>query len=158
MTRDTCNPNQYERFRAERSQPFDNLLALVQPRPGMRVVDLGCGTGELTADMHRRLQARETLGIDSSESMLAKANAFTNGAVRFRAGDIGPFATCGEYDLAFSDAALQWVPVPDEMLQRWTSASCFGVVAAPAWRCRRCVVRVAAAARCALSGDINRGA
>jgi SAM-dependent methyltransferase len=50
-------------------------MALVHPRPGMRVVDLGCGTGELTRDLHTHLAARDTLGLDSSPAMLAKAAA-----------------------------------------------------------------------------------
>src|SRR5262245_47830693 len=70
------NPCQYERFRNERSQPFFDLLDLVQPRPEMRVVDLGCGTGELTRELHRRLAARETVGIDNSPAMLARTAAF----------------------------------------------------------------------------------
>ena len=73
MARDAWDPAQYERFRAERARPFVDLLALVRPRPGMRVVDLGCGTGELTARLHRELAAGETLGIDRSEAMLARA-------------------------------------------------------------------------------------
>ena len=67
------DPAQYERFRDERSQPFFDLLALVRPADAMRVVDLGCGTGELTREMHRRLGATETLGVDSSEAMLSKS-------------------------------------------------------------------------------------
>lgn len=122
MTRDTWDPNQYERFRDERSLPFYDLLALVQQRPGMRVVDLGCGTGALTAEMHRRLQARETIGIDSSASMLAKARAFASEAVRFTAGDLGQFVARGAYDLVVSNAALQWVSQHDEVLQRWSEA------------------------------------
>ena len=43
------NPEQYARFRAERSQPFYDLAALVQPHPGMRVLDLGCGDGRQAA-------------------------------------------------------------------------------------------------------------
>ena len=46
---DTWDPDTYHRFQAERRQPFDDLLALVEPVPSGRVVDLGCGTGELTA-------------------------------------------------------------------------------------------------------------
>ncbi len=60
------NPEQYERFKTERAQPFHDLLALVEPRPGMRVVDLGCGTGELTRLMHEQLEAAETLGVVQS--------------------------------------------------------------------------------------------
>ncbi len=48
MTQDVWNPAQYDRFRGERSQPFFDVLSFVRLRPGMRVVDLGCGTGELT--------------------------------------------------------------------------------------------------------------
>ena len=39
---------------------------------GGRVLDLGCGTGELTAELHRGLGARETLGVDRAESMLER--------------------------------------------------------------------------------------
>ena len=38
---DGWNPEQYERFRAERRQPFDDLMALCSPVPGGRIVDLG---------------------------------------------------------------------------------------------------------------------
>src|SRR5258707_590643 len=53
------DPDQYERFKAERARPFWDLVALVQPCPGGRVVDLGCGTGELTKELHRFLGASE---------------------------------------------------------------------------------------------------
>jgi trans-aconitate 2-methyltransferase len=111
---DSWNPDQYARFQAERSQPFFDLLGLVRARPGMRVVDLGCGTGELTAEMHRRLAARETLGVDSSSAMLAETRAFAGGGVRFEEADLRRFAArpenAGAFDLVLSNAALQWVP------------------------------------------------
>ena len=44
------NPDQYERFKEERKQPSRDLLHLIERRPHMRVVDLGCGTGEITRD------------------------------------------------------------------------------------------------------------
>src|SRR5262249_52228670 len=113
------DPQQYERFRSERKQPFLDLLALVQPRPGMRVVDLGCGTGDLTVELHRTLQARETLGLDSSSSMLAKAPA--EPGVRFAEGDIERFRG-GPFDLIFSNAALHWVPDHPALLKRLTAA------------------------------------
>ena len=89
-TTDTWNPEQYDKFQREREQPFFDLLALVRPAPGMRVVDLGCGTGTLTRLLHARLQARETVGIDRSPRMLEPALAgerpdslrFEVGAVR----------------------------------------------------------------------------
>jgi trans-aconitate 2-methyltransferase len=116
------NPAQYERFRDERSRPFFDLLDLVQPRPEMRVVDLGCGTGELTRELHRQLSARETIGIDNSPAMLAKNAAFAGGGLRFEQKDIDAFASEGDVDLVFSNAALQWVPDHEPLLRRLTAA------------------------------------
>ena len=58
MTRDAWSPDCYDRFRAERTQPFDDLLALVRRAPGMRIVDLGCGTAELTRHRTARVRRR----------------------------------------------------------------------------------------------------
>jgi trans-aconitate 2-methyltransferase len=103
------NPEQYARFRAERSQPFYDIAGLVERRPGMRVVDLGCGDGSLTAWLHEELQAAETLGVDSSESMLAQAGPRASASLRFERGDIAAWAPGRQFDLVFSNAALQWV-------------------------------------------------
>src|SRR5690242_11102314 len=103
------NPAQYERFKEERSRPFFDLLALVRPRDGMRVVDLGCGPGELTRAMHEKLRARETIGVDSSESMLGKAGALAGAGLTFERGDIATFGDRGTFDLVFSNAAIHWV-------------------------------------------------
>jgi trans-aconitate 2-methyltransferase len=119
---DCWNPAQYGRFRAERTQPFLDLLALVRPHPGMRVVDLGCGTGELTRHLHRSLQARETLGVDASPAMLAKSAAFVAEGLRFVEGDAAAFADDVAWDLVFSNAALHWVPDHPGLLARLTAA------------------------------------
>ena len=111
VSRGNWDPGQYGRFRDERSRPFYDLATLVQPRPGMRVVDLGCGTGELTAWLHGELQAAETVGVDSSDAMLEKAAAFVRPGLRFDRGDIRstPARFPEGFDLVFSNAALQWV-------------------------------------------------
>ncbi len=115
--RDVWNPDRYGRFRAERSAPFVDLLALVEPRDAPRVLDLGCGTGELTRLAHERLGARETLGVDSSQAMLAKAAAHAGGGVSFRTGDIATFAE-GGFDVVLSNAAVHWVPDHPSLLPR----------------------------------------
>lgn len=122
MAPDAWDPAQYERFRAERAQPFIDLLGIVRRRPDMRVVDLGCGTGELTRDLHRELHARETVGVDSSEAMLARARTLAGDGLSFEAGDIGQFAPASAYDLVFSNAALHWVPDHPALLGRLTAA------------------------------------
>src|SRR5262245_3543449 len=122
MQKDTWKPEQYTRFQNERSQPFFDLMALVEPKPSMRVIDLGCGTGELTRLLHDRLQASSTLGIDSSGAMLAKSGAFADNGLRFEQGDIGDFTADHAFDLIFSNAALHWLPKHESLLQQLTAA------------------------------------
>jgi len=117
---DAWDPAKYERFRDERARPFRDLAALVEPRPGMLVADLGCGTGELTAQLHQKLEARETLGIDASAAMLARAPQ--GPGLRFQQQDIARFAPAERFDLIFSNAALHWVPDHAGLLRRLTAA------------------------------------
>lgn len=122
MTRDAWNPAQYERFRDERTQPFHDLVALVRRAPEMRVVDLGCGTAELTRRLHEALGARETLGIDASPAMLERARAQAGAGLRVEEGDIAEFRADGAFDLVFSNAALHWVPGHEELFRRLADA------------------------------------
>jgi trans-aconitate 2-methyltransferase len=114
---DAWDPGQYERFADERAAPFHDLLSLVRPVPGGRVVDLGCGSGELTAQLHRRLEAADTLGLDSSPAMLERAAPLAGGGLRFEQGDIADF-TEGGWDVVFSNAALHWLPDQEGLLGR----------------------------------------
>ncbi|HET7433350.1 MAG TPA: methyltransferase domain-containing protein [Thermoanaerobaculia bacterium] len=115
------SPEQYERFKAERKQPFLDLVALVEKRPRMRVVDLGCGTGELTRELHETLGAQETVGIDNSETMLLKSGHFGGEMLHFERGDIEAFVSDRPYDLIFSNAALHWVPEHEQLIARLTN-------------------------------------
>jgi trans-aconitate 2-methyltransferase len=108
--------DQYERFKTERAQPFRDLAALIEPRPNMRIIDLGCGTGELTRELHEQLSASETLGIDTSESMLQKASP--SSTLHFELGDISFFTTANPFDLVFSNAALHWIPDHERLFTR----------------------------------------
>ena len=120
--KDTWNPTQYERFKNERSRPFFDLVALIRPRPGMKVVDLGCGTGELTLELKRKLSGSTVLGIDSSAAMLERAAVFREDGLTFAKGEIEGFSEKGTIDLLFSNAALQWVPDHAELLRRLVAA------------------------------------
>jgi len=116
---DPWNPDRYARFAAERRLPFDDLVAPLSPAPGGRVVDLGCGPGELTRALHERLGAAETVGVDTSPAMLARAAAHAGGGLRFVLGDAGAFADGpGGWDVVFSNAALHWVEGHEALLPR----------------------------------------
>lgn len=104
------------RFRDERLAPFHDLVVLVEPRAGMRVVDLGCGTGEPTARLAAMLPGSDVLGIDASPEMLAQAMPLERPGLRFRHGRIEDVQ--GEWDLVFSHAALQWLDGHDALLPK----------------------------------------
>lgn len=118
---DGWEPGQYRQFAEERRQPFVDLVGLVEAVPGGRVVDLGCGPGELTVELHRVTQAGETLGVDSSAAMLEQAREHAGDGVRFEAGDLAAFEPGGRYDVVFSNAALHWAPDHRAVLSRWTA-------------------------------------
>lgn len=113
MGADPWNPEQYQRFRAERGRPFEDLLRgtreALGDRPAPRVADLGCGTGETTARLHRELAARETEGLDSSRAMLDQARAHGAPGLTFRDADVGGAPPGKPYDVVFSNACLHWI-------------------------------------------------
>jgi trans-aconitate 2-methyltransferase len=106
---DTWSPQQYERFKNERSQPFFDLMDLLDAGPKIETaIDLGCGTGELTKVLHERFQVSHTTGLDSSANMIAKAQGQKSNGLQFEIGEIEKFQSNPIYDLIFSNAALQW--------------------------------------------------
>lgn len=109
MNKDSWNPEQYDKFKNQRSLPFFDLMHLLKPVPEAQVVDLGCGTGELTAQLHAFVEASSTLGLDSSDEMLRASSLFVKPGVKFEKGHIESWAPTAEYDVVFSNAALQWV-------------------------------------------------
>lgn len=125
----TWNPDQYQRFAAERAQPFHDLLDLVRPSSSgtlRSMVDLGCGSGELTAAAAERWSVRETVGIDSSASMLQRAEPWARPGLRFELGDIGAWTARPTLDLVLANASLQWVPDHASVLGRWRGALAAG--------------------------------
>jgi trans-aconitate 2-methyltransferase len=95
-------------------------LAAALPEPELaRVADLGCGGGRLTAALHRRLGAAETVGVDNSRAMLERARAHAGAGVRFEHGDIAAWDGAGAFDVVLSNAALHWLPDHPGTLARW---------------------------------------
>jgi len=125
MRASAWDPKQYDRYAAEREQPFWDLVSLLEPSPSPRVVDLGCGDGRLTAALHQRLSARATTGIDSSPEMLAAARSQAAGTLRFVPGDMATWSGA-RHDLVVSNAALQWVADHARILGRWRRALAAG--------------------------------
>lgn len=110
------NPELYHKFQEERFAPFNNLAELITVKEGMEVIDLGCGTGELTKMLSERLPQSRILGIDSSAEMLEHANTKSAPGLSFELRSIMDIE--GEWDLIFSNAAIQWVSEHRELIPK----------------------------------------
>ena len=84
-----------------------DLLDLLGPKSGDRVLDLGCGTGHLTAQIAARGAA--VVGLDSSASMVAQARQ-NYPKLKFVLADATSFQFSEPFDAVFSNAVLHWIP------------------------------------------------
>lgn len=101
-------PERYLQFADERLRPAQDLLARITlPAPG-RVVDLGCGPGNVTRLLAGRWPQAQITGVDSSAAMLEQAHLALPEA-RFELADIGQWTPAEAPDLIFSNAALHWL-------------------------------------------------
>ncbi|HET6209460.1 MAG TPA: methyltransferase domain-containing protein [Jatrophihabitans sp.] len=119
------DPTQYARFNSERSRPFFDLVGQIGAESPATVVDLGCGSGELTAVLADRWPAAQLIGIDSSPEMIAQAEQHAAPRLSFRLGDAADFSPAAfagtGVDVLVSNAVLQWVPGHLDLLSRWVA-------------------------------------
>lgn len=103
------NPEIYNKFKNIRYQPFYDLADFIEPVSGMKVIDLGCGTGEQTAILADKFAEANFLGVDSSAEMLEQSKSLETDNLHFRKATTEETLKSGEkWDLIFSNAALQW--------------------------------------------------
>lgn len=116
----TWDPGQYEQFAGERSRPFFELVRRVGAARPAHVVDLGCGTGALTATLGERWPEAVVGGVDSSAEMIAEAGPRTiPGRLEFELADVRDWRPRQPVDVLLSNASLQWVPEHPALLDRW---------------------------------------
>src|SRR4051794_19860017 len=117
MARDIWDPAVYGAYADERSRPFFELVARIGADRPEYVVDLGCGTGALTAALTRRWPSAAVHGIDSSPAMIQSAPS--GDRLTFEVGDARDWRPGRPVDVIVSNALLHWVPEHRELLARW---------------------------------------
>ena len=110
------NPDVYLAFADHRGRPFFDLLSRVGAQNPHRVVDLGCGPGNLTVSLAQRWPDAVVEAWDSSAEMVKAAR---ERGVDARVGDVRAWTPQPDTDVVVSNATLQWVPEHAELLLRW---------------------------------------
>lgn len=96
----------YEARHAFVWQMAQGVLELLQAHTGESILDVGCGTGQLTAQI--AAAGANVLGIDVSPEMIGQARQNYPG-LRFALEDVTRLNYEEEFDAVFSNAALHWV-------------------------------------------------
>ena len=104
MTGQSWNPGKYERDAGFVSALGRDVVGLLAPRPGERILDLGCGDGRLTMDL--AAAGCKVVGVDSSPEFVDAARAR---GLDVRQMDAQDLDFEGEFDAVFSNAALHWM-------------------------------------------------
>lgn len=113
MTADNWNSKLYDQKHSFVYEYGKDLIGLLNPQRGERILDVGCGTAHLTKQMAD--SGATVIGMDSSTKMIETAQqAYPE--IRFVPGDIADFSFPETFDAIFSNAALHWVRKAEEAI------------------------------------------
>lgn len=110
------NPDDYLAFADHRGRPFFDLLSRIGAQNPRRVVDLGCGPGNLTVTLKQRWPDAVIEAMDSSPEMVTAAR---ERGIDATVGDVVQWVPQPGTDVVVTNAVLQWIPGHTELLARW---------------------------------------
>jgi trans-aconitate 2-methyltransferase len=119
------DPAKYLDYADLRGRPFYDLIGRIDAEFPRRVVDLGCGPGNLTVSLASRWPSAVLEASDSSPEMVAAAQA---AGVPAQVLDVHDWKPAPDTDVVVTNAVLQWVPDHRDLLRRWA-----GQLPAGAW-------------------------
>lgn len=105
-TQNIWNANLYDREHDFVARYGKDVIDLLAPKDGERILDLGCGTGHLTRAIAE--MGADVLGIDRAESMIEEAKK-NYPQLRFEVIDGENLTFDRQFDAVFSNAALHWM-------------------------------------------------
>jgi trans-aconitate 2-methyltransferase len=115
-------PAQYLRYSDERGRPFFDLIDRIRTTAPRHIVDMGCGPGNLTAQLAQCWPSASIVGLDSSPEMVTAASELAAPNVTFGLADASTWVAPADTDVIISNATLQWVPSHLDVLARWAAA------------------------------------
>ena len=110
---DTWNSTLYDENHSFVSKFGESIIELLAPKAGERILDLGCGTGNLASQI--TALGAQVIGVDYSPNMIKEAiRKYPH--IPFKVEDACALPYKHEFDAVFSNAALHWIKTPDEVL------------------------------------------
>ncbi len=113
LNRTEWNAELYDRKHGFVSQYGTDLLELLQPKPGDRILDLGCGTGYLAQQI--ATAGAEVIGVDQSVAMITQARQ-SYPHLTFEVKDGEKLDFLEQFDKVFSNAALHWMKAAEKVI------------------------------------------
>jgi trans-aconitate methyltransferase len=108
------NANLYDAKHAFVWKHGSDVVSLLAPQPGERILDLGCGTGHLAAQIAE--SGAQVLGVDRSPEMIAAAKkSYPN--LKFVIADAAALPFHSEFEAVFSNATLHWIHEPERAIR-----------------------------------------
>jgi SAM-dependent methyltransferase len=121
-------------LRSHRRRTVANSAAYLQSRlqPGVTVLDIGCGPGNITVDIAERVAPGTVVGVDrAADVVAAAAKDYARDNLSFRAGDVYALDDLGQFDVVHAHQVLQHLADPVRALvQLRRRCRAGGVVAA----------------------------
>ncbi|MGV0023633.1 class I SAM-dependent methyltransferase [Phormidesmis priestleyi] len=113
MLKNQWDAELYESKHAFVWQSGESLIELLSPQPEEQILDLGCGTGQLTQQI--AIAHAQVIGIDRSSTMIETAQQ-NYPHLKFLVADAQNFQADRPFDAVFSNAVLHWIPNPDGVI------------------------------------------
>jgi trans-aconitate 2-methyltransferase len=111
------NGEQYKKASSHQKEWGNKIIAEFHLKGNERILDLGCGDGNLTSQLAELVPDGFVLGIDGSVGMIEEANKIRKSNLSFLLKDINKLDFNNEFDLIFSNATLHWVKNHNRLLQ-----------------------------------------
>ena len=108
------NAEHYDNKLGYVSELGKGVISLLDPKPGEKILDLGCGTGDLTHEIAE--SGASVMGIDQSDIMIQQARK-KYPDIAFTVGNAEELDMNQQFNAVFSNAALHWMKNPSKVIE-----------------------------------------
>lgn len=116
------NPEKYLNFNAERLRPALDLISQIDPQDRLRVVDLGCGPGNVSVKLKYKWPEATVYAVDSSAAMIQNAKDTIGAGINWIHSGAEEYHFPKNVDVIYSNAMFQWIKDQKALLEKCSFA------------------------------------